>query len=350
MTAVDQEQLARQAFSAWWPSAHLSALGNGHIHHTYLVEVDEPNKDRFVLQAANGEVFADPVTLTEQMLPLLEHLSADADYSKNLKVPELVPTARGHLVHRHGEKVWRVWRYFDRSRVIDPFTNTQQIESAARAFGAFQRSLTTFRPQSWVPPIPGFLELGGYLRRYRQCREMAPDELPTDLTRCVDNYQTLADVLGQQRTFIHGDCKINNLLFQAQQDQVLGVIDLDTVGPGHWAWDFGDLVRSVAFSHGGVDMDQFRACVRGFSQGRRDLDQAQDVTATQMSLAPAYIALTLGVRFLTDHLQGDRYFRVSDRGENIDRAQQQLGLLERFSALRKALYRTALVGLSDRAD
>ena len=60
--------------------------------------------------------------------------------------------------------------------------------------------------------------------------------------------------------------------------------------------------------------------------------------------------MTLGVRFLTDHLQGDRYFRVSGRGENIDRAQQQLGLLERFSALRKALYRTALVGLSDRAD
>ena len=113
---------------------------------------------------------------------------------------------------------------------------------------------------------------------------------------------------------------------------MLGVIDLDTVGPGHWAWDFGDLVRSVAFSHGGVDMDQFRACVRGFSQGRRDLDQALDVTATQMSLAPAYIALTLGVRFLTDHLQGDRYFRVSGRGE-YDRA-QRLGLLERFSALR----------------
>ena len=99
---------------------------------------------------------------------------------------------------------------------------------------------------------------------------------------------------GQERTFIHGDCKINNLLFQAQQDQVLGVIDLDTVGQGHWAWDFGDLVRSVAFSHGGVDLDQFRTCVRGFYQGRRDLDQAQEVTATQMSLAPAYIALTLG--------------------------------------------------------
>ncbi|GIR63811.1 MAG: hypothetical protein CM15mP68_4770 [Pseudomonadota bacterium] len=63
-------------------TAHLSALGNGHIHRTYLVEVNKPNKDRFVLQAANSEVFADPVTLTEQMLPLLEHLSADADYSK----------------------------------------------------------------------------------------------------------------------------------------------------------------------------------------------------------------------------------------------------------------------------
>ena len=60
MTAVDQEQLARQAVNAWWSNAHLSALGNGHIHRTYLVEVNKPNKDRFVLQAANSEVFADP--------------------------------------------------------------------------------------------------------------------------------------------------------------------------------------------------------------------------------------------------------------------------------------------------
>lgn len=349
MKHAEQEQLARQAVNAWWSNAHLAALGNGHIHHTYLVWLDE-REDRFVLQAANSEVFADPLTLTEQMLPLLEHLRADAAYSQTFAVPELVPTTGGQLVHHHGGKLWRVWRYIEHSRVIDPFTNAEQIESAAWAFGAFQRSLAAFHPQAWVPPIPGFLELSGYLRSYRQHSQAVPNELPADLQRLVDVHQTLVDALGPERTFIHGDCKINNLLFQAQQDQVLGVIDLDTVGQGHWAWDFGDLVRSVAFSHGGVDLDQFRTCVRGFYQGRRDLDQAQEVTATQMSLAPAYIALTLGVRFLTDHLQGDRYFRVAERGENIHRAEQQLRLLERFSALRQELYRTALVGLSDCAD
>ena len=165
--AVEQEQLARQAVNAWWSNAHLAALGNGHIHHTYLVWLDE-REDRFVLQAANSEVFADPLTLTEQMLPLLEHLRADATYSKTLAVPELVPTTEGQLVHHHGGKLWRVWRYIERSRVIDPFTNAEQIESAAWAFGAFQRSLAAFHPQAWVPPIPGFLELSGYLRSYRQ--------------------------------------------------------------------------------------------------------------------------------------------------------------------------------------
>ena len=113
-----------------------------------------------------------------------------------------------------------------------------------------------------MPPIPGFLELGGYLRRYRRAMRWRLDELPTDLTQRVDGYQTLEDVRRQERTFIHGDCKINNLLFQAQQDRVLGVIDLDTVGPGHWAgtWYLVRLWPPAMV----VCMDQFRACVRGF--------------------------------------------------------------------------------------
>ena len=77
----------------------------------------------------------------------------------------------------------------------------------------------------------------------------------------IDASLGLLSALGAERVFIHGDCKINNVLFENDRDQAKAVLDLDTVGLGHWAWDFGDLVRSVAFSHGAIELYQFVACV-----------------------------------------------------------------------------------------
>jgi Ser/Thr protein kinase RdoA (MazF antagonist) len=338
MISVGDFSRAQQAARAWWPHATLSSLGNGHIHHTYLVCLED-DVSRFVLQSMNQQVFADPKTMTDQTALLLDHLAADRDYAAVLAVPELVPTSEGHLVYNDGHDVWRVWRYQEQSRVIDPFSSTQQIESAAKAFGAFQRSLKTFRPRRWSPSIPGFLQLAGYLRSYRQL--LSDGAVPVELAQVIDAHQDLENALDGDQSFIHGDCKINNVLFKESADQALAVIDLDTTGLGHWAWDFGDLVRSVAFSNGALELDHFVACVRGFNQGRDGFEQSLDVTALQMSRAPAYIALTLGVRFVTDHLRGDPYFRVTARGENLHRARQQLELLGEFGRLQEDLFSAA---------
>ena len=173
------------------------------------------------------------------------------------------------------------------------------------------------------------------------------DVVPADLAAVIEANLDLVTALGPSRGFIHGDCKINNVLFRDDKDQALAVIDLDTVGPGHWAWDFGDLVRSVAFSHGSVELELFQACVKGFSCGRGIFGQTAQITAQQMSIAPAYIAFTLGVRFLIDHLRGDEYFRVSQRGENLHRAAEQFTLLQQFNGLRAQLFECALAQLSE---
>ena len=340
-------KLAVQAASAWWGEAEISPLGDGHIHQTFLVQVAKTG-ERFVLQSVNQTVFADVQQMAQQIPLLLRHLAADRDYANAFVVADALPTRLGRILHSVGDETWRAWRYIERSRVVDPFTNSQQVESAAHAFGSFQRSLTGFQPHSWRPPIPGFLELTGYIESYRRCAQAnSTDAVPADLAAVIEANLDLDTALGPSRGFIHGDCKINNVLFRDDKDQVKAVIDLDTVGLGHWAWDFGDLVRSVAFSHGAAELELFEACVDGFSRGRGQFAQPVGVTAEQMSIAPAYITFTLGLRFVIDHLRGDEYFRVSTRGENLRRAAEQFALLEQFNGQRVRLFKAALSILTE---
>jgi hypothetical protein len=130
----------------------------------------------------------------------------------------------------------------------------------------------------------------------------------------------------QPNGIIHGDCKINNVLFDQQGERVLSVIDLDNNMKGHWAWDFGDLVRSVAFSRGGFDVDDYRACLQGFLTGRGSTPLINE----HLIYAPSYLAFMLGLRFLTDHLGGDVYFSVPEHGDNLQRAMEQFALFQSF--------------------
>ena len=128
---------------------------------------------------------------------------------------------------------------------------------------------------------------------------------------------------------IHGDCKIDNLLFDMQRSSVVAVLDLDTTMVGQWWWDFGDLVRSVAQSATGeVDQTLFDAAAAGFfSSGPASVSLAEGGLGLALA-APAYMTYMLCVRFLTDHLAGDKYFRVTARGDNLKRAQGQFRLLQ----------------------
>ena len=131
---------------------------------------------------------------------------------------------------------------------------------------------------------------------------------------------------------IHGDCKINNLLFDRLGASVLSVIDLDNNMVGHWVWDFGDLVRSVAFSQGGFDRLDYQACLEGFLQGRGEKFSEDNSLVENLVEAPGFLAFMLGLRFLTDHLSGDRYFKVASHGDNLQRAIEQFELFAQFQS------------------
>ncbi len=308
--------------------ASLEPLGRGHINDTLLVR--SAAREPVVLQRINEQVFVD----AGLVMANLERVQAHLETAAPGLIPPLVKTLTGQsaFVDEQGGW-WRLWHFLPDGRTIEQTRDPIICREAGRAFGRFQRLLSDLPGPPLEPTIPGFLELGGYLERFDQISGATADAEAAiaeaggrDL---IDAQRYLVKALPKGETVIHGDCKLNNLLFAGSGSAVRAVLDLDTIMAGHWAWDFGDLARSVLT--GALDGEQtgdsaaipdlFAALVAGFSSGC-----GRPLEPRLLALAPAYVAFMLGVRFLTDHLQGDRYFKVSRRGENLSRARRQFQL------------------------
>lgn len=326
---MNRERAVR-ALGAWFDGGvQLEPLGAGHINDTWLVRHGGRG---YVLQRISDAVFPDPAGVAARVAEVVAHLASGR---AGVAVPALVASRSGQPWHRDASGVWRMWRQVTPSRTLEPLRTAAQAESAGRAFGAFQAATADLDLSARPDPIPGFLQLGHYLEaldRTLESSEMA-DGAVAEALAVIDARRDLAAALAGRDRTIHGDCKVDNLLFHPDRDEVVAVIDLDTVMHGHWAWDFGDLVRSAAArAGGGVDVALFAALARGFLPAA-----GLDPHPEDLALAPRYVALMLGVRFLTDHLAGDRYFKVPAPGENLVRARRQLALALDLEARETAL-------------
>jgi Ser/Thr protein kinase RdoA (MazF antagonist) len=326
---------ANTAALAWSAGAKLEPLGQGHIHETY--RLTDPSHGTYVLQRINEAVYQNIGLLMAQTQLVLGTLADEPSYLEQYQVPQLVPTKSGSFLFKQQIQgvttCWRMWGFVEDSRTCDPPENRQQIRLAAKAFGAYQRALETLAPHQLEHTIPNFLHMSAYLEQFDAVLGTADAEEITQAQqwiRLVQSHRQWPEALTLPNALIHGDCKINNALFDSAGAQVLAIIDLDNNMRGHWAWDFGDLVRSVSYSRGGFDPEDYRACVDGFAagKGQRELD------STSLVQAPGYLAYMLGLRFLTDHLAGDRYFSVPGHGVNLQRAQEQFTLFQDFQANR----------------
>ncbi|HEX7037676.1 MAG TPA: aminoglycoside phosphotransferase family protein [Pseudomonadales bacterium] len=314
---------ARRALAAWsLASARLAPLGEGHINDTWLVE--RPDGERFVLQRLSAAVFPDPRQVSEKVARVVEHLHRRGD----VRVPALLP-AGARPWHEDSDGVlWRLWEFVAPARTLQRLETAAQGRAAGAAFGRLQRALADL-PGPLPDPIPGFLQLGRYLAELDLAVRDARTDAGVDAAlAAIDRRRDLAALFTERDRPIHGDGKIDNLLFAPASDEVLCIVDLDTVMRGHWAWDFGDLARSAAADGDRVNVERFASLARGFVEsGALGGGPSAAERREALLLAPRHLALMLAVRFLTDHLRGDRYFKVSGRGENLRRARVQLDLL-----------------------
>ncbi|MEZ5595510.1 MAG: aminoglycoside phosphotransferase family protein [Pseudomonadales bacterium] len=290
MTATD-------AFcTGWGEPLHVEALGGGHINDTWKVR---DAQGTWVLQRINRDVFTNPARVVANTERVIAHCRA-------LPLARLRPTRDARPALTLNGDTWRVCHFVDNTESHRTPPTTAHARAAGDAFGRFQRTLRDLPAPPLQPTIAGFLRLSGYLATFDAL------DVATEWQPLIDRQRALCDVFSRENATIHADAKFDNLLFACESTEVRAILDLDTVMPGHYAWDFGDLVRSLGIP---PDAAMLEALLEGF------LPHVSEPDARALTLAPRYMTAMLAIRRLTDHLQGDRYFRVTRRGDNLTRAQ-----------------------------
>ncbi len=318
-------------------------LGAGHIHQTWAVDCE--SGARYVLQRLNTRVFAAPADIMDNLARLALALRGreDAPFLRFLDCRE-----SGKLYTDGAGGVWRCYPFVPNSVALSQTEDREQLFQGAMAFGRFARALRDFPAASLHEPIPDFHNTPA---RFCQLRAALARD-PCGRRRAVEREiafvlarEERASLLQRQREggelplrVTHNDAKLGNVLVDADSGAALCVIDLDTVMPGLAAYDFGDLVRSGAAgaaedepqeSRVFLDLSRCEALCGGYLCGFPELDARE---RESLPLGAYTMTLECGLRFLTDYLNGDKYFAVDREKHNLDRAHTQFKLVEDMEA------------------
>ena len=315
--------------------------GSGHINETYLVQTDAGEK--YILQRINSEIFRDVPALMRNIAAVTGWISKkDPDPRHTM---HLVPAADGENVIHDAEGGW--WRMYDFVRdslCLQAAQTEEDFYLSAVAFGDFQRQLADFPAETLSETIAKFHDTRD---RYRQLHEaMEKDscgrlasvraEVDFALVREIEAGEMMALLEKGELPLrvTHNDTKLNNVLFDAETRRPICVIDLDTVMPGLAAFDYGDSIRFGAstaaedetdLSRVEMSLKLFKAYTRGFMEAC-----GANLTETERRTLPMgakLMTLECGVRFLTDYLSGDVYFRIHRPEHNLDRCRTQFKLV-----------------------
>lgn len=311
-------------------------LKGGHINSSYLVLTDKGEK--YVLQRINRVVFPNVEAIMDNLQQLREHLHRQNDA---LPMIDYIDTRRGEAFYEDGEGgAWRLYRYVDDSYTLEQADSGETLFECALAFGRFQYALRDFPAERLAETIPRFHDTPDRYRRLYDAAGKDPCGRLAQVSREMSFVSAREKRAGRlhacrQRGELplrvtHNDTKLSNVLLDGRTGKARCVIDLDTVMPGLAAYDFGDLVRSGASvaaeddPDNRIDLGRCEAISRGF------LRACPHFSARERELLPlgAYtITLECGVRFLTDYLNGDLYFRIHDPEQNLRRARSMFALV-----------------------
>jgi hypothetical protein len=337
--------------------ASASLVKSGHIHDTFATTYREGEAPRrYVHQRLNHRVFRDLEALMDNVARVTGHqweqLQSEGAHDAERRCLRLVSTRAGRSFHVDDEGVtWRTFRFLEGARSRDTIGEPTQAYQVARAFGSFAATLRDLPEPPLAITIPGFHDLAARFAAFEEAvaadsHQRAASVSP-EIDRAAACFRDLEQLLAEcgyaelPRRIVHNDCKINNVMLDEATGEGLCVIDLDTVMEGTVLCDFGELVRTgisrspedeVDLVSIGLELDLFREASRGYLAGAAPLLSAGEVDI--LPLAGPVMALENAIRFLTDHLSGDVYFRVHQEGHNLDRFRAQLRLVELMSERR----------------
>lgn len=340
LNILDQFTLAEKVASA-------EPFGNGHINDTLKV-TNEKGEIKYVLQRINHLIFTNVDMLQSNINTVTTHirekLEAKGENDIDRKVLTFLPTKDGKPYYFDGDSYWRVCLFIPNSKSYEEVTPELSYE-AGKAFGDFQSMLSDLPEGSLGETIPNFHNMEFRLQQFHDAVKANAAGRLEEVKDLIEEVEKRAEAMCiQERLYREGklqkrtnhcDTKVNNMMFDADTDKVLCVIDLDTVMPGFVLSDIGDFIRTGAntgaeddenLDNVNVNMDIFKAYTRGYMETAKAF-----LSPLEISLLPyggRLLTYMQTVRFLTDYINGDTYYKIHSPKHNLIRTKAQFKLLQ----------------------
>ena len=339
------------SFSVGGKYVGCTELSTGNINSTYQVKfIRDGEEKNYIVQRINKNVFKDPKKVMDNIVRVTEYVRGQVKENGLstkkfvLRVFPAIDTGEPFVIDDCGE-YWRCYRFIANSITYDTCDDLNIIERVGAAFGRFQNFLEGFDANSLYITIPDFHNTA---KRYEALREAVRldvlgrvKKVQTELEKLFAfeqqavTLQKYLDAGAIPLRVTHNDTKCNNVTFDKDTGEALAVLDLDTVMPGAVAHDFGDAIRFIAnttieddpdVENVALDMEKFQAFTKGFvTEVKGALTALERET---LALGAFAMTVELAVRFLTDYISGDTYFKTKHPGHNLDRTHNQIALAE----------------------
>jgi Ser/Thr protein kinase RdoA (MazF antagonist) len=338
-----------QQFTLWGTLTDVQPFGSGNINDTFLVTLDTPGEKHFILQRINTQVFRQPQLIMQNLRIFTDHVRQrlqQTPLDRRWEVPRVLSTPEGqdYYIDEAGN-FWRGISFIAGAQSFDTMQNLQQAQEIGYALGMFHNLISDLPPVKLADTLPGFHITPLYLRQYQEVLENTTLQPSPEVNYCcqfISDRTNFAYSLENAQAegklplrLMHGDPKINNVMFDTATHKAVSVIDLDTVKPGLVHYDIGDCLRSGCNPVGEETTD--------WDSVYFDTDLCQGILRGYLSVAQAFltnndyayiydamrlIAFELGLRFFTDYLAGNVYFKVKHPEHNLARAIVQFKLTE----------------------
>jgi hypothetical protein len=350
-----------QHFNVSGHIASVEPIDSGHINDTWLVRIDHASaRKRYVLQRLNTHVFPQAEAVMQNVDRVTSHINDRKDHRDADRLPGqsqlvLVRTREDKAFFCDAESnYWRLWPFIDGATAFDTVQTAQQARGAATAFGDFQYLVHDLSGPRLNDTIVDFHNTPARFEQFHTALSSDPCGRAKLCKHEIDialQFEDSAGLLCQlhesgelPERIVHNDAKLNNVLFDDDSGQPTCVIDLDTVMPGLALYDFGDLVRTAAMpvpedtldlDSVVIQLDLYEQLVEGYIGST--IDFLVKAELENLAVAGKIITVETGLRFLTDYLSGDVYFKTCRPGQNLDRARTQFALAnsidEHFSTM-----------------
>ncbi|MBU9737784.1 phosphotransferase enzyme family protein [Diplocloster agilis] len=349
-TACSKKMEAIQQFQLEGEVIRSDIYGSGHINDTFLLvcRISDEKEKRYILQRMNHEIFTRPEELMENIVGVttyLRRIIIENGGDPDRETLNLVPARDGKMYYKDSIGCyWRVYQFIENSVSYDLVEKPDDFYQSAVAFGNFQSLLSKYPAQTLHETIAGFHDTASRFEIFKKALEddvynrakSVRQEIQFVLDREADTH-ILGDLLKSGALPLrvtHNDTKLNNIMIDKETGKGICVIDLDTVMPGLAVNDFGDSIRFGASTGAedetdllkiSCDLNLFELYTKGFIEGCKG-----SLTPKELEMLPMgakMMTYECGMRFLTDYLQGDVYFKIHREQHNLDRARTQFKLV-----------------------